>query len=241
MKTLTIKLTSPLQSYGNEANFNIRTSYPHPSKSAVIGMIAAALGYRRDDTKHIIKLNDLKYAVRIEQSGSMMQDFQTVEYNKSSSKTARKLTYRSYLQDAVFMVAVGGDDKTINSIYEALQRPKFQLYLGRRSNPPAGVLQLQTFDETPVKVLEKMDWRASEWFKNKFKEAKFKTKIFADADLLPDKRSFSEKDLIVSLNPQNREYKYRYVASEIIEINNPNITIDDKSNVTNDFDIWKFV
>ena len=41
MKTLTIKLTGPLQSYGNEATFSRRTSYHYPSKSAVIGLIAA--------------------------------------------------------------------------------------------------------------------------------------------------------------------------------------------------------
>lgn len=42
MKTLTIKLTAPLQAYGNEASFERRTSWPGPSKSAIIGMIAAA-------------------------------------------------------------------------------------------------------------------------------------------------------------------------------------------------------
>ncbi|WP_143441692.1 CRISPR-associated protein Cas5, partial [Lactobacillus helveticus] len=47
MKTATIRLTAPLQSYGNQASFNQRTSDNYPSKSAVIGIIAAALGYRR--------------------------------------------------------------------------------------------------------------------------------------------------------------------------------------------------
>ena len=241
MKTLTIKLTSPLQSYGNEANFNLRTSYPHPSKSAVIGMIAAALGYRRDNTEQIVKLNNLQYAVRVEQSGSMMQEFQTVEYNKNSSKTARKLTYRNFLQDAVFMVAIGADEETITSIHEALRKPKFQLYLGRRSNPPAGVLQMHIFDKSPVEVLEQLDWQASEWFKKKHKEAKFQTEIFADANLLPDKRSIPEKDLIGSLSSKYRYHKYRFVTSEIVKLNNSYIESKNKSDSESDFDIWKFV
>ena len=57
MKTLTIKLTAPLQSYGNEATFERRTTSYYPTKSAVIGMIAAALGYRRTDER-ILKLNE---------------------------------------------------------------------------------------------------------------------------------------------------------------------------------------
>lgn len=76
MKTLIIKLAAPLQSYGNEATFNRRTSYRYPSKSAVLGMIAAALGYRRNNTKKITALNQLQMAVRIDQPGETLTDFQ---------------------------------------------------------------------------------------------------------------------------------------------------------------------
>ena len=102
MKTLTIKLTAPLQSYGNEASFERRTSWQAPSKSAVIGMIAAALGMRRND-KRICELNNLAFAVRIDQRGKIMTDFHTVEWKKEK----RKLTYRDYYQDAVYVAAVG--------------------------------------------------------------------------------------------------------------------------------------
>lgn len=96
MKTLTIKLTGPLQSYGNEATFSRRTSYHYPSKSAVIGLIAAALGYRRGDLR-IKRLNELKMAVRIDQPGRTLTDFQTIEYNQKNGK--RSLSYRDYLQE----------------------------------------------------------------------------------------------------------------------------------------------
>ena len=58
MKTISIRLTSPLQSYGNEAQFARRTTGDYPSKSAIVGMLAAALGYQRDDPA-INALNDL--------------------------------------------------------------------------------------------------------------------------------------------------------------------------------------
>lgn len=81
MKTLTIKLSAPLQAYGNEASFERRTSWQAPSKSAVIGMIAAALGLRRD-SEQISELNSLAFAVRIDQPGKIMTDFHTVEWKK---------------------------------------------------------------------------------------------------------------------------------------------------------------
>src|SRR5699024_978777 len=92
MKTATIRLTAPLQSNGNPASFNQRTSDSYPTKSAIVGMIAAALGYAREDNEKTLELNNLLFAVRIEQSGKMLTEFQTVEYRKSASKTARKLT-----------------------------------------------------------------------------------------------------------------------------------------------------
>ena len=89
MKTLTIKLKAPLQAYGNEATFERRTTNPYPTKSAVIGMISASLGYDRNDKK-ILKLNDLEFAVRSDQPGQIVNDFQIVEYAKSATKKTIK-------------------------------------------------------------------------------------------------------------------------------------------------------
>lgn len=70
MKTLVIRIAAPLQSYGDPASFEKRTTFRAPSKSAVIGMIGAALGFRResDDYK---SLNDLDFAVRVDQPGEV--------------------------------------------------------------------------------------------------------------------------------------------------------------------------
>ena len=139
MKTLTIKLTAPLQAYGNEASFERRTSWPAPSKSAVVGMIAAALGMRREDER-IKSLNDLAYAVRVDQICKTMTEFQTVEWKPGT----RKLTYRDHYQDAVYVAAVGSEDEElIGKIEYALKHPRFQLYLGRRACPPAAFCGLK--------------------------------------------------------------------------------------------------
>ncbi|CCK86082.1 CRISPR system CASCADE complex protein CasD [Lactobacillus equicursoris DSM 19284 = JCM 14600 = CIP 110162] len=218
MKTLTIKLTAPLQSYGNEANFERRTSWPVPSKSAVIGMIGAALGMRRDNPE-ITKLNDLAFAVRTDQRGKVLTDFHTVEWKTDT----RKLTYRDYYQDAVYVVAIGGDDEEIDRIADALKHPKFQLYLGRRSCPPAGILKTNVFeDANPVEALKQLPWQASSWYQKKLRKENYKTEIVADANLIDNPNvTWTEKDRVESFNPRYRHFGFRVLAKTRVELENP--------------------
>lgn len=218
MKTLTIKLTGPLQSYGNEATFSRRTSYHYPSKSAVIGLIAAALGYRRGDLR-IKRLNELKMAVRIDQPGRTLTDFQTIEYNQKNGK--RSLSYRDYLQDAVFVVAVAGEDQQIKLIETALHHPKFQLFLGRRANVPAGLLVTQVFDEeNPAVVLRQYEWQAAKWYQRQQRQPKYVAEIIADADLAKAKLTTFVKDNVGSFSQDHRWHSYRTIISMDVELEN---------------------
>ncbi|TGD17582.1 type I-E CRISPR-associated protein Cas5/CasD [Levilactobacillus suantsaiihabitans] len=214
MKTLTIKLTAPLQSYGNEASFARRTTNDYPTKSAVVGMVAAALGYRRNDQR-ILTLNQLSFAVRIDQVGRQLTDFQTVEWKKDT----RKITYRDYLQDAVFVVALGHeDDAVIDNIKFALKHPRFQLFLGRRSNAPAGVLEMQEFaDQAPVAVLQDLKWQAASWYQRRQQESSLE--IIADAGLLADKSSALVKDRVISFNQRDRQHGFRAIARTTVPLN----------------------
>lgn len=223
MKTLTIRLSAPLQSFGNEASFGHRTTWDYPSKSAVIGMLAAAMGYRRDDPR-VTELNDLKFAVRVDQPGQTMTDFQIVRYKWKSKKDA-KITYRGYLQDAVFMVAIGSeDDQFIDTLKYALLHPKFQLFVGRRANPPAGPLQLHLIDDqNPVQVLTNLDWQASAWFRQKkARKETISVELIADADLLPELKTGTElvKDRVVSFDPRHRQMRFRPVLHKRVQLNN---------------------
>lgn len=222
MKTLTIRLTAPLQSYGNQATFNQRTSDNYPSKSAVLGMVAAALGIRRCETSKLQRLNNLKFAARIEQFGQMFTEFQTVEYKKSASKFDRKLVYRDFLQDAVFMVAIGGSDEEIENINYALHHPKFALFLGRRSNPPAGPLKTEIIDNSnPALVLKELNWKASEWYKKKYRSESYRTSLYADIDLIDGRNILVARDKIGSLDLRNRYYEYRRVVRQDVILTNP--------------------
>jgi CRISPR system Cascade subunit CasD len=216
MKTLTIKLAGPLQSYGNEATFSRRTSYHYPSKSAILGMIAAALGYRRDDPR-ILPFNKLAVAVRIDQPGQVLTDFQIIEYDQAHHK--RSLSYRDYLQDAVFIAAIGGDDKQIERIEDALHHPRFQLFLGRRANVPAGPLVTKIFtNEDPIAALRKYDWQAAEWYRHGKKG--YSAEVIADAKLLPDRMNTLVKDKVGSFNQDHRWHSYRAVATIHVNLGN---------------------
>jgi len=219
MKTLTIRLAAPLQSYGDESNFSHRTTSRYPSKSAVVGMIAAALGYRRTDSR-ITDLNELDFAVRVDQPGTILEDFHTVEWNAGK---APKITYRHYLQDAVYVVALGSDNKQwLAEIEAALKHPKFALFLGRRSNVPAGPLQIAITDGNPVEVLTQWPWAASTWYQRQLrKQSTIKLQMVAEAPLLPERPSRVVKDVAVSFDSRQRQHSFRAETSTWITLDNP--------------------
>lgn len=142
-KTILMKLYGPLQSWGTSSKFNYRETDLAPSKSAIIGIISASLGYKRDDER-INKLNSLEYGVRIDKQGSLLCDFQIVKENKifkesrlldHGEEVKPHLVYRYYLEDAKFLVAIRGEDEEISKIYKALKNPIFQPFMGRKSCP----------------------------------------------------------------------------------------------------------
>lgn len=75
MKTILLKLKGPMQSWGTSSHFETRNTDYYPSKSAVIGIIAASFGYKRDDDEKIQKLNELNFAIRIDQPGVLAKDY----------------------------------------------------------------------------------------------------------------------------------------------------------------------
>lgn len=106
MPTLLLRLAGPLQAWGVSSKFDIRSTGREPSKSGVIGMVAAAMGRSREES--IEDLSALGFDVRIDQAGSLLRDFHTVHDPKNIRKTAYT-TVRYYLQDACFLVGLEGE------------------------------------------------------------------------------------------------------------------------------------
>lgn len=149
MTTLALRLAGPMQAWGSSSRFVRRMTDQQPTKSGVIGLLAAALGRRRVDP--IEDLLELSFGVRIERPGELLRDFQTAR--SLDGQRSMPLSYRYYLADAVFLAAVEGSPSLIASLEQALRNPTFPLYLGRRSCPPVGPLAIGTFEQGAWDVL----------------------------------------------------------------------------------------
>ncbi|MFB7337753.1 type I-E CRISPR-associated protein Cas5/CasD [Streptomyces adustus] len=146
MSGLLLRLAGPLQSWGERSAFTaVRDTAPFPTRSALIGLFAAAEGIGRD-VGGIDRYDDLSITVRVDRPGLRMIDYHTVGGGQPKARTAATsggsnkgaavITKRHYLSDAVFVVAVSGADETVTRLAEALRRPHWAPYLGRRSCVP---------------------------------------------------------------------------------------------------------
>ncbi|MFD4560567.1 type I-E CRISPR-associated protein Cas5/CasD [Streptomyces sp. NPDC058469] len=164
MSGLVLRLAGPLQSWGERSAFTAdRDTAPFPTRSALIGMFAAAEGIPRDDTAALDPYRALEFTVRVDRPGIRLVDYHTVGGGRpkdqtaatsgGSNKGAAVITRRHYLADAVFVVAVTGPDATIARVAGALHQPHWSPYLGRRSCVPDEPLLLHTDASDPAAEL----------------------------------------------------------------------------------------
>ena len=153
MAVLLLRLAAPLQAWGSSSKFIVRSTEREPTKSGVVGMIAAAMGIQRnDDAKKLAPLAQLRFGVRADKEGVLLKDFHTVQV---PGEKHPEVSYRYYLSDAAFLVALESDDKTLlESIASALQKPVYPLYLGRKSCPPTLPVVLGVKDEDMLTALK---------------------------------------------------------------------------------------
>lgn len=154
---LVLQLAGPLQSWGTGSEFNRRETAQEPTKSGVVGLLAAALGRHRQEP--IDDLTALRLGVRADQPGTVLRDYHTASDHRGrpllSAQVSKKgeqkpttpakytqVTQRFYLQDAVFLAALQGPAALLKQLDGALRAPVFPLALGRRSCPPSRPLSL---------------------------------------------------------------------------------------------------
>lgn len=172
METLIFQLQGPLSSWGEAAVGEYRPSADYPSQSAILGLLAAAFGITRDDEAGQRALRaSCRMAVGVLAPGRLLRDFHTAQVpgradlKKRPQATRRDelalpksdlntiLSTRDYRQDAAAVVALqalDGAQYSLASIADALRRPKFVLYLGRKSCPPAAPLHPVILDAASV-------------------------------------------------------------------------------------------
>lgn len=222
MKTILLKFAGPLQSWGTESNFETRYTDLHPSKSGVIGMIAASLGYRRHEDKKIQKLNELDFAVRIDYQGQIIKDYHTAKkYKKNGEFERTYVTERYYIEDGVFVVAIGHEQKTfIEEIIEGLKNPYFQTFLGRRSLPLTADFLIDMVESDIITALKTMPWQGKPWMINKNQE-NLQCHVYADGDLVSSENLTMRRDRVKSFDQNHRRFGFRSEKHETIVLVNP--------------------
>lgn len=229
MKTILLKFGGPMQSWGTSSHFETRNTDYYPSKSAVIGVISASFGYKRDDEK-IEELNALDFAVRVDQVGLLRKDYQTARKLK---KDETYVTNRYYLEDAIFVVAISSkDDKWIEEIYYALKNPYFQPFMGRRSYPVQPDFIIDVVEMGAIEALENLEWQASDWYKRRNKN--YVADIYADKDLLPEGGYTIRNDRVNSFSQQERKFGPRFEARTTKTMS----TVDENKSEPKQFDCY---
>lgn len=201
-----------MQSWGTSSHFETRNTDYYPSKSAVIGVIAASFGYSRDEDEKIRKLNALDFAVRVDQVGLLKKDYHIAsKYKNDGSFDRNYVTNRYYLEDAIFVVAISNDDdKWIEDICAAIKNPYFQPFMGRRSCPVQPDFVIDMVETGAIEALQNLEWQASDWYKKRNKN--YVADIYADKDLLPESGYTIRKDRVISFSQKERKFGPRFEA-----------------------------
>lgn len=140
---LVLRLEGALQSWGENAKWDIRDSASMPTKSGIVGLIACAMGLERDDSAIAELSSAITVAIRADRPGTKTEDFQTItgaplrnaEGKPRGSNTI--ISKRTYLQDASFLVVISSDAAWQDRIVSALKNPKWCIYLGRKNCVPS--------------------------------------------------------------------------------------------------------
>ncbi|MDV8071120.1 type I-E CRISPR-associated protein Cas5/CasD [Rhodococcus sp. IEGM 1366] len=214
MTTLLLKLSGPMQAWGAASRFSQRNTRQEPTKSGVVGLLAAAQGRRRTDP--LEDLAALKFGVRVDQPGQLIRDFQTAK--SLDDKRTMPLSYRYYLGDAVFVAGVEGDSNLVGALAEALRNPTFPLYLGRRSCPPSGPLRLNVSETPLMTALESAPWEAANWYRTRQGKS---VHLRIAIDAVDGEIGELVRDIPISFDPTLREYGWRNVIEHGVNIENP--------------------
>ena len=166
MKSLLLWLEGPLQSWGENSKFDRRETLNFPTLSGVCGILCAALGVggkAKNTLSQLVKadFHVLSYPLKSENTSKVMKDFhmigngydkktdpwyelnipKKIDGKKPSNSKGLTLTYRYYLQSQAFAVVLTYEDEAFAILlHEALRKPKWALFLGRKSCVPTELI-----------------------------------------------------------------------------------------------------
>jgi len=158
-----------MQSWGTTSRFDERDTGKEPSKSGVIGLLAAAMGIDRGNWSDLEPFTRLSMGVRHDRPGVPKRDYQTagcasadtiIKADGTSSRDG-VVSQRFYLADAAFLVALeGGDHALLEKAHDKLKNPFWPLALGRKSYLPSEPIWMENgLQDKPLRlILEEWPW-----------------------------------------------------------------------------------
>lgn len=168
MPTLLLCLVGPMQSWGTTSRFDQRDTGKEPSKSGVVGLLAAALGIDRENWGNLEPLTQLSIGIRHDRPGVPKRDYQTAQHIISADRSKiheTAVTTRDYLADAAFLVGLEHDDRSLlERIHAALRDPVWPLALGRKSYVPSEPIWIENgVQDVPLReALTRWPWIVSQ-------------------------------------------------------------------------------
>ena len=166
---LLLWLEAPLQSWGSDSKFGRRDTQTFPTKSGVLGLICSALGAGGEQHAllaefAVLSQTAISYVRGKQTREPLLRDFHMVgsgyddqdpwlnllipktSEGKKAVGGGTKMTYRYYLQDAVFAVVLEVPADKAEIIAQALQNPAWDVYLGRKNCVPTDFIYRGIFD-----------------------------------------------------------------------------------------------
>jgi CRISPR system Cascade subunit CasD len=159
MQYLVFQLRGALASWGEAAVGDYRATMDSPTASALSGLMCAALGLRREDEASIQAVHSgYLLSVGVYATGHMLRDYHTAQVPsrtllKGSRHATRKdelsfrrtdlstiLSTRDHVQEVDYLICAQATEAapfTLEALRQALERPAFVPYLGRKSCPLA--------------------------------------------------------------------------------------------------------
>lgn len=139
-----------MQAWGMRSLFQRRSAGTAPTKSAICGMVCAALGVEKqsEEEKAVIRefnsvlMSSFSPCHREKAHGCILRDFHTVQNTRAAKDKQAKqntvVTEREYWLDRKFIVLLESANKTfLEQVAEALRNPKWGIWFGRKCCIPA--------------------------------------------------------------------------------------------------------
>lgn len=212
MSVLVLRLAGPLQAWGASARFARRTTENTPTKSGVVGLLAAALG--RPRTADPSDLAGLRFGVRVDQPGVRLRDYQTARHLVTGE--SMPVSERFYVADAVFVVGLEGEDEDfLTELDRAVRSPHFLPYLGRRSCPPSRPVDMGVHEgnlEDVLRDTRAVPWQASAWYREERRKHETELSVFVETGEAEQADELL-RDVPESFDPRHRRYRMRGVSA----------------------------